>query len=359
MSMADAVPMRPMEGDSHVEIPMTFDYRGGRSQQFRGRLLAAGGTLVITLFITFLILRSGNGFFFGLIWSAVVMSAGILATRFLILQERSYRKTYDANQATNYELDPAAFWGIFEVEDAYPHLVSFKNNKRGIFIQLDRDAIVGKEAFDEHKHFEAIGDALRSLLNTDVRVGIIDVMESIGNDPRLAQSMAEVARCENPDVKQALTDIFLNLGEEMQYEYSTQEVYVLAYRGKDETFMDIVMSFLATIMEGNYKDFQFLDRDGIRQLVSSVYNLHDFSVNEATSRVFSSATSETQGVIPLSITHADSSVTVLSKSSAENAEDAKRRAELAAFQASEGKKNSRRNRRKGNDDTPEEDLDIL
>lgn len=363
MEEKEDIPMIPRIGDSYVDIPMTFDFKGGRGSQVRARFITGISVFLVTIFLVVLIMASDSSVIFKIFWSVVLILVSFFGVRFFVAQEGFFRETYVAQKETDYALDPEVFWGIYDVESNYPHFVSYRNGRIGLFVLLERDAVVGKEAKEEFNHYTAHGDALKILGNADISVAILDIVEEVGKDARLDANLDALQNCSNPDIKQVLTDVFLNLREQMSLEYTTQEVFVFTYAGNQESFWDSVNKFISKITEGNYKSYKILNQNQIRELVSTIYNLNDFSVNEAMTKVFSS--SEEKIVVPLRLLDGSGGMEVLNESSQERKERLKRESQRNAAKASA---RSRMKKDKGRrlgplrkkvEEVPEEEIELF
>ena len=352
-----AMGMRPKVGDTSVTLPVTFDYRGGRSTGDRFRKMVAVITLLITAVLVILALVSeGTEWYIRLIWATVFLVVGSLIARFPVMQEHNYRKTFKIISKNDFEMDPSTFWGIYDISEEYPYIVSYRNGRQGVFVRLNRDAVVGKFEKEEYEHYEAISQALRILEGTGINIAIVDTVESVGNDPRIADALGRSSVVKNPDMRNILVDVFQNLQNQMKNVYTTQEVYVFTYKGKEESFMNYVGYFLQEIMAGNYKGYEFLDKDGIRNLVSNIYNLHDFSVNVATTDVFSQGVGDDErAVIPLELV-SGGVITKLNKSTEEKKLEAERDRKIKEFQE---KARHQQKARRASSNVEEEDLDIF
>ena len=316
-------PWRPSPGELTFNIPITFGYKGGRGQSKQSKIIVSIIATVITLFVIYLKGNSTDSWINFLVWAFVLLFLYQLFIRFIILEEHKYQRAYKAMLEDDLRVDETDFWGINEIEPDPPYFVTFSNGKRGLFVKMERDVIIGRSVQDEFDHYEAIGNALNQLYNSGISVIMLDTMESIGADTVLNENIAKAGNCTNPAVRDALLDIFINLQETYMDRYTSEDTFIFASRSKDRFFQEAVESFCDTIMDGNYKSYEFLDIDGIRSEVRNIYNLEDFSVNKAIENLYGLGRSETSSIKLLRTVDDDGKEVVVNKSKEELAEERK------------------------------------
>ena len=111
-----AVDMQPKPGDYSINIPITFDYKGGRGQNKKWKIILGGIVSVLTIIFTIGILtnkdmaiwqRLGLGF--------AVFYIGLFIIRFFIVGELWFSDTYESLKETDFELKLDDIWNIFDI----------------------------------------------------------------------------------------------------------------------------------------------------------------------------------------------------------------------------------------------------
>lgn len=286
MSDVNYSTQKPQVGETTINIPLTFGYKGGRGQNKKGKIIAGIALVAVVVLILYIRISGDYEWWNKLLWVFGVLFIAQLIARFPILEEHKFQRTYSDLLRDDLVVGEKDFWGIYEIEDTAPYFVSFTNGKRGLFVKLERDVIMGMEEQDEFNHYEAIGDALQQLHRSGISIAMLDTMESIGADDALEENIQRAGNCSNEYIKDALLDIFYNLRDFAQEKYTSVDTFVFAYRGKDTIFLKLVEAFCKSIMEANYKSYRFMSKEEIRDEVVNLYNLTDFSVNEAIENLY-------------------------------------------------------------------------
>ena len=315
--------MRPKKGISVLSLPITFDYNGGKKEVMRTKVLW------IVLLSVFCIV----GILWSLIWSnmsfilKIAIAIGILYVTTLIirkvlLKEKNYKKRFSELLESDYKKDYKEIWGIHTIEDEYPYHVRYRDGKSGIFIALNKDIILGKYEDSEYEHYEAISDAYNIAGSSRINMVHIDYMDVVGSDDRLENSFIALNDVKNPDVKEILTDIFTNLQIQMEERVTTFDVYAFLYKGSDVAAWNVIERILRCFLEANYVTYHIMNANDIRELVKCLYNIEDFSVNEAMLGTFSKGVAQgNQGIIPIALYKGDGTVEKLGKTQKELQEE--------------------------------------
>lgn len=348
--------MKPRKGDSVINLPVTFDYSGGRKDSIKSKLLWVCVISVIGVIIGLGIIFSDKGFFLlNLIFGLVVMYGIFLIIRFPILKEHKIRERMIKLKDSDYVSSYGDLWGIPSIDDFYPYYCHFRNGKTGLFIEFEKDVILGKVSDSEFEHYEAIADAYNLAGSMQISMCHIDYMDNIGADERLVECFNELPSVENPDIRDLLTDVYTNLQEEMNTNVSTFDVYVFTFKNSESTFWYNLQQIISCMLEANYVSFKILNESDLRELSKSLFNLHDFSVVEASASAFENK--KYAGVIPISITSSDGVEVIINKTTEEKKEERKAKERERMLKKEEDRR--RRKKKKKSKNTSEEEIDIF
>lgn len=303
--------MRPQPDDTSIKLPVTFDYKGGRSDNVKGNVLFTLVTLVLSIALTVIVVRGDaepvkKAIIIGVAWIVV-----LFFIRFKVLHEQMYSDAFEALKEIDYTPDTDSFWNIYEIESSYPYICHFRDGKSGIFIRLEKDVIVGKDDDVMYRHFEAISDAFNLAGSVSINMCQIDYMDNVGNDARLQGLYEHLNDCDNPDMKEALLSIYSNLQDEMSHAYASFDVYLFTCVGKTDRLWYNVNSIVDRLLAGNYLSFKALDIDGVRTTCMALFNLNEFSALEACEHIV--ATQRYRGIVPIKVLHVDNTETIINK----------------------------------------------
>lgn len=361
-SVVEVVNMEPSKDDVTVNIPVTFDYKGGRNENKKNKIIA---TLVCIVLCTIGIVGTWLNDDI-ILWKKVLLivaifSAELFFVRFYILHEVYYSDIFEQLKEVKNIMPVTKIWSIFDIEYDYPYICYFKNGMKGIFVKMEKDAITGKGKNARYDHYEAISDAynLGHSLNMDIRH--IDYMDNVGNDPRLVALYDGLKDVSNPDMEEALIDIYSNLQDEMSQNYSSFDIYLFLTRDKLENFTYNVQNVCNTMLGGNFITYRVLNRNDIRTVCIALFNLHDFSVTDACEEVLKNQSH--RGIVPIKIIHPDMTEEKLNDTQEEKrikAEEAARKAQEAKAEA-KAEKARKRKAKKGIEEekVSDEDLDLF
>lgn len=311
-----AMDMTPQPNDTSITLPITFDYRGGRGQNVKAKVI----TTIVIVVITTIVCVGIAGNEEMLIWQKILFDLGILygslfLLRFLIFKELYFSDIYETLKEKDYILDITDIWQIFDIDFEYPYICYFKNGMKGIFVKMEKDAITGKADEAQYYHYEAISDAYNIAHSLNMNIVHIDYMDNVGNDPRLQKMYDDLNDVSNPDMQEMLIDIYGNLQDEMSMNYASFDIYLFLTKDKVQNFIYNVQSVASTMLGGNFITYKVLNRYEISSVCTALFNLHDFSIVDACETVLSNATHT--GIIPIKVTHADGEVEVFNKTLAE------------------------------------------
>lgn len=309
--------MKPQPDDLTIKLPVTFDYHGGRADNKKSNILV---TLVLTVLL--IILEIGFARNDSMEWYIrIVICIGLftlyaLFLRYRVFKERVYSDALETLKEIDYTPSSSSFWGIYDIDSEYPYICHFRDGKKGIFIKLEKDVVVGKPDTIMYDHFEAVSDAYCLAGSLNINLAQIDYMDNVGNDPRMQNLYDDLEDCENEDMRDIMLSIYANLQDEMSNDYASFDVYLLTTRTKVSQLWYNAQMICERLLTGNYLTYKVLDSDGIKSTVTALMNLEEFSVLDACEDVLKSV-SMTRSIVPISVEHSGGEVTKLGKTQEE------------------------------------------
>lgn len=330
-----AVDMTPQPGDTSINLPITFDYKGGRGENKKGKIILSIADVLFTVIFTVGCASNDNlEIWMRFLLPCVVLYIGLFILRFFVFRELWFSDVYETLKATDYDLKLDQIWQIFDIDFEYPYICYFKNGYKGIFVRMEKDAITGKVGDAQFDHYSAIGDAYNVAHSLNMNIVHIDYMDNVGNDTRMQKLYDDLVFVENPDMQEMLIDIYSNLQDEMSQNYASFDIYLFLTRDKLNNFVYNMQTVCNYMLGGNFITYKVLDRFEISRVCVALFNLHDFSIVEACENVLSGV--EHHGVIPIKVKHGDGTEEIFNKTTAEKkviaAENARKQKERLAEQ---------------------------
>lgn len=330
-----AVDMTPQPGDTSINLPITFDYKGGRGENKKGKIILSIADVLLTVIFTVGCASNDNlEIWMRFLLPCVVLYIGLFILRFFVFRELWFSDVYETLKATDYDLKLDQIWQIFDIDFEYPYICYFKNGYKGIFVRMEKDAITGKVGDAQFDHYSAIGDAYNVAHSLNMNIVHIDYMDNVGNDIRMQKLYDDLVFVENPDMQEMLIDIYSNLQDEMSQNYASFDIYLFLTRDKLNNFVYNMQTVCNYMLGGNFITYKVLDRFEISRVCVALFNLHDFSIVEACENVLSGV--EHHGVIPIKVKHGDGTEEIFNKTTAEKkviaAENARKQKERLAEQ---------------------------
>lgn len=305
--------MTPQPGDYSINIPITFDYKGGRGQGKKGRVIFSLLIIGVVILICAAIIANINlAIYIRVLAPFLVAYIGLFILRFFVFHELWFSDIYETLKATDFELKLENIWQIFDIDLDYPYTVYFKNGYKGIFVRMEKDAITGKPEQNMYDHYEAIGDAYNIAHSLNMNIVHIDYMDNVGNDSRMRQLDDDLAFIENPDMQEMMIDIYSNLKEEMSRNYACFDIYLFLTRDNLNNFVYNMQAVCNRMLGGNFITYKVMDRFELAKMSVSLFNLHDFSIIEACENVLQGGESG-EGIIPISLRHGDGTIEEFNK----------------------------------------------
>lgn len=330
-----AVDMTPQPGDTSINLPITFDYKGGRGENKKGRIILSIADVLLTVVLTVgCALNENLEIWMRFLLPCIIFYIGLFILRFFVFRELWFSDVYETLKATDYDLKLDQIWQIFDIDFEYPYICYFKNGYKGIFVRMEKDAITGKVGDAQFEHYSAIGDAYNVAHSLNMNIVHIDYMDNVGNDTRMQKLYDDLVFVENPDMQEMLIDIYSNLQDEMSQNYASFDIYLFLTRDKLNNFVYNMQTVCNYMLGGNFITYKVLDRFEISRVCVALFNLHDFSIVEACENVLSGV--EHHGVIPIKVKHGDGTEEIFNKTTAEKkviaAENARKQKERLAEQ---------------------------
>ena len=341
-----AVDMTPQPGDYSINLPITFDYKGGRGQEKKGKIILSIIDVVLTVMISVACATNVNlDTYLRVCIPIGVCYIGLFIIRYFVFRELWFSDIYETLKATDYELKLDSIWQIFDIDFNYPYICYFKNGYKGIFVRMEKDAITGKPEENMYDHYEAIGDAYNIAHSLNMNIVHLDYMDNVGNDSRMQKMYDDLAFVENPDMQEMLIDIYSNLQDEMSMNYASFDIYLFMTKDNISNFVYNMQAVCNRMIGGNFITYKVLDRYEIAKVCVALFNLHDFSIVDACENVLQGVNHH--GIIPISLTHGDGTIEEFNKTIAEKKiidEENKRHNMEAAAEAERNKAEAKRKR---------------
>ena len=355
--------MEPQPGEYSITIPVTFDYQGGRGQNMKWKIICTIALVVLTLGGMIILLISELPVYLKIPYSLGVLLVGSSLLRYAVFREQHFSDMYERMKKTNFELPVHYLWQIFDIDSQYPYTVYYKNGRKGIFVRMEKDVITGKPDTNCFNHYTAIGNAYNVAHSLNMDIVHIDYMDNVGGDPRMDKLYDDLAYIQNPDAQVALIDIYDNLMDDMATEYACYDVYLFISRDKADNFLANVLTVCGTMIGGNYITYKVMDKFEISSLVTSLFNIHEFSLIEACNTILTDDISKS--IRPIKVIYADGTVEELNRTVADERqyrEMRRREMQEAEQERLKARHAARRNRHKGNQQpevNEEEEIDLF
>ena len=316
--------MEPQIGDTAINIPVTFDYRGGRGGNTKNKVIA---TIAIIIVVAILIggisTRDQLELLKKCLYDFLVFYVGLVLLRFLVFRELYFSDIYEELLSTDLVMDITQLWQIFEVGNEYPYICYYKNGYKGIFVKMEKGTVTGKTIENEFLHYDSVGEAYNLAHALNMNMIHIDYMDNVGKDSRVQALMDNLQNVKNEDMQIMLIDMYTNWQVEMSLNYASYDIYLFLTRDKIESFVYNMQNVVSTMLGGNYITYRVLNKNDISSLCTALFNLHSFSVNDACEQAL---VHNTQGnIVPIKVTHLDGTVDKLNKTVAERKADLEER----------------------------------
>lgn len=354
--------MQPQEGDTSFSIPITFDYKGGRSVTSKHTFITIAILVVIFLVLFFGTAFSGSLDIIQKIpLLAIYVYVVLLIIRFPLLHEATFSDIYETQRESDLKLETPSIWQIFDIDETYPYTCYFRNGKKGIFIRMERTTVTGKGNTEYSNHFDILADAYNRAHSLGMDLINVDYMDNVGNDTRLKNAMTNLVTVENEVLAADLSYMYQALELDMSLQYSSSDVYLFTSRGNQEQFIYNVFQVAQLMLGSNYISYSVLAERDIANMCAALFNLMNFDVSKANLATLHE--DSISGVTPISIFHEETGETEkLNLTSAERRqklEEARRKREDSKKSAEEMKRKKKQIKRNGGVDTEKEALESI
>ena len=233
-----AMDMQPQQGEYSINIPITFDYRGGRGENKKTKFIVSLILVVVTIIATIGVSANDNlETWQRILFGFLTFYVGVALLRYIVFNELYFSDMYEGLKRKKFKLRYSDLWNIFDIDTIYPYVCYFKNGTKGIFVRMEKDAITGKPEGAMFDHYEAISDAYNVAHSLNMNICHIDYMDNVGNDPRLNKMLASVGDIHNVDMRDMMIDIYSNLQYEMRRNYCSFDVYLFITRDTVNNFL--------------------------------------------------------------------------------------------------------------------------
>ena len=267
-------------GESSIVLPVTFDYKGGRSTNTKTSVLVALISAVLLFVVcTGIFTRDSLEWYMKFVYLTVVILGYSFFLRFVVFKENSYRKKFKANEERADDI--LSYWGIYKIDDQYPYICHFIDGKRGIFVSLLKDVFVGKGEDVVSRHYDAVADAYNVAHRLKVDMLSVDYMDSVGNDTRINSLYTELSHNSNEQLKTMMGYLYKGLLDNVEGEFASYDAYVLTTGNKAVDLKRALGLIVSEFLNGNYVAYRVLDSTGVKSMCATLTNNANFSVAEA------------------------------------------------------------------------------
>lgn len=218
-----------------------------------------------------------------LVWIGMWLLFTVLATRFIIFEEKFYYRMYQ--ELKEHEITtPALFWDIASIKDTDEGaIITYSDAKIAIIVKLERDTITGKSHDFKEIHYDAISDFYKSVIVNRYSFVQMNIMEQAGKDPRLAELEKIVYKSDNPNIQKLMemeVGHIKNITHASLYESDYFLFYTQDLTKIDTIIMDIT-ECLFKLLDGAYIAYTVLSSKDIVDLLKEEFGVNYFNSTEA------------------------------------------------------------------------------
>lgn len=312
--------MEPQVGDTAINIPVTFDYRGGRGGNTKNKVIATIAIIiVVAILIGGITTNEDMDLLKKCLYDFLVFYVGLVILRFLVFRELYFSDIYEELLSTDLVMDITQLWQIFEVGTEYPYICYYKNGYKGIFVKMEKGTVTGKTIENEFMHYDSVGEAYNLAHALNMNLIHVDYMDNVGKDSRIQALMDNLENVKNEDMQMMLIDMYTNWQVEMSLNYASYDIYLFLTRDKLESFVYNMQNVVSTMLGGNYITYRVLNKNDISSLCTALFNLHTFSVNDACEKAL--VHNAQHDIVPIKVTHLDGTVDKINKTMEERRDD--------------------------------------
>lgn len=273
---------RPTNSTTY-RIPDTIDFPRKVSDKRNGKV--ATSLAILLLWLTILILLLYNlsfPFYITIPLFFVGMYLYILIIRFLVYEEVKISDSMEYLLENDFNIEADVFWGIFDIEDKKPFVVSYINGFKGVFLQLHKDITVGKGNDVRYKHYKGVEKMYRTAFMRDLYLVSLDTMREVEEDVDLSPVYDFINDTDQPILRDMLEEVLGYNQSLMSKHFSQNDILlVLSHQGSTQDLIDGCRDIIEASEDSNYHKVTYCTRDDVQSLAKSLYNLETFSINEA------------------------------------------------------------------------------
>ena len=312
--------MEPTPDSYSIHIPITFDYKGGRGENSRNKVIFTVIMIVITVIVILAIFTNVElEIWQRFLYAFIAFYVGLWLVRYIGFNELYFSDVYETLLERDFKIETPDIWQIFDIDSKYPYTCYYKNGTKGIFVRMEKEAVTGKPDTAMYDHYEAISDAYNLAHSMNMNIVHIDYMDNIGNDPRLQEMYNNLVNVKNPDMHDMLVDMYDHLSDEMSRNYASFDIYLYLSRDSVDNFLYNVQNVSNIMLGGNFITYKVMNRSEISIMCKALFNFHEFSIVDACNAMITEK--KFSGIIPLTIRHGDGNVEILNHSQEELAQE--------------------------------------
>lgn len=337
--------MEPTPDSYSIHIPITFDYKGGRGENKKNKVIFTAIISVVTIIVMVAMLMNVElEVWQRCLYAFAAFYVGLMLIRYIGFNELYFSDVYETLLERDFRIETPDIWQIFDIEHSYPYTCYYKNGFKGIFVRMEKEAITGKPDTAMYDHYEAISDAYNLAHSMNMNIIHIDYMDNIGNDPRLQEMYNNLVNVKNPDMHAMLVDVYDHLSEEMSRNYASFDIYLYLSKDTVDNFLYNVQNVSNIMLGGNFITYKIMNRSDISVMCKALFNFYEFSIVDACSAVVTER--KFSGIIPISVRRGDGSIEVINKTQYEMEQEEETRMRQLRERQEEYKNNRHDIRRK-------------
>jgi len=245
--------------------------------------------ILVTLAVIIIYIGSqGLNWLQSLILLSLWFIASVLATRFIIFEEKFYYHMYQ--ELKEHEItSPAIFWDIASIKDTDEGaILTYSDAKIAIIVKVERDTITGKTADFKETHYDAISDFYREVAINRYGFVQMNIMEQAGKDPRLNELSKIIYKSDNENIRK-LMEMEVGHIKNITHKSLYESDYFLFYTS-DVTRVDNIIGditeCLFKLLDGAYVSYCILSSKDIIELVKELYGVNYFNSTQASLQMF-------------------------------------------------------------------------
>lgn len=239
--------------------------------------------IIAYVIVSFLIATRFSPFFvIGLLVFIALIVIGVYLLRYVVFKEQEKRDSYEYLLANDFEIDIEKYWGIYYVDDK--NLVYFKNGKVGYYLKCYKDMRVGKGKNVLEGHYLGLEEALNRLFQEGAKVELIDITEKVElNIDYTPVRDAYKGLTQFPIMQQTMDRVVGHLSNITRKSDMDTDILLVKFNARDLHRVQKVMHIVKGILlaKTNYSLVEELNVKEIQKLTISVFNLENFSVQQA------------------------------------------------------------------------------